>query len=162
MSSEPGREVAFVECDALHRVGIEDREEAEKVVDIIKRYTVHQEKILIRPSAAHIKSCRAFRPGLDTGQQLYRLDHIDFAAYCRDGLYLHHRDLHGAHLRGSRSCGPRTGGDCGRGQGRGRLDNCYILFQVPGEVDFDGLFFVAEIDEPEGLPALSEGNAVVA
>ena len=75
----PGRERALVQGDLLHRIGREDREQAQQVLSVIDGNAVQQEQVLVRAAAAHIHAGGARRTGLHAGKKLKGLEHVRFA-----------------------------------------------------------------------------------
>ena len=97
-SAVPSREITLVEGHVLHRVGIEDREEPEHMIDRIERNAVEHDQVLIGSAASYVESGRTFRTGLHTGQQLDRLDDIHLTADSGDAFDLRDRHFDCGHL----------------------------------------------------------------
>ena len=96
---EAGREAALEEGHTLYGVGIEGREEAHHMVDIVDGHAIQQHKVLVLAATPDIDARRALRASLHTRQQLQRLEHILLAKECRCRLNLCDGDLNGTHLR---------------------------------------------------------------
>ena len=101
-AAEACREGAFIESYILHRIGVECREEATEVRDVVERHTVEQEKVLVGAATTHIHSAVAFATALYAWHQLQGLDNVGLAEHYRHRLDFLDRHLRGAHLR--RAC----------------------------------------------------------
>ena len=55
-----GGEAALVEVDVFHDVGVERREESERVVDLVERCAVEQEEVLVVVASVDIQSADEF------------------------------------------------------------------------------------------------------
>ena len=98
-AAEAGGEGAFVEGDVLHGVGVEGREEAAEVADVVEGHAVEEEEVLVGAAAAHVHAAVALAAALHAGHQLQGLDDVGLAEHHGYGLDLLHGHLRGAHLR---------------------------------------------------------------
>ena len=77
-AAETCGEAALVKLYVLHGIGVEGREEAAEVVDVVHGYAVEEEEVLVGSTATDIHACSAFTAVLDAGEELDGLDDIGF------------------------------------------------------------------------------------
>ena len=97
-SAEAGGETAFEEGDVLDGVGIESREEAAEMVDVVERDAVEEEEVLVRAASAHVHAAGAFVTGLYAGEELDGFNDVGFAKEDGDGFELFNGHFEGTHL----------------------------------------------------------------
>ena len=77
-AAETCGEAALVKLYVLHGVGVEGREEAAEVVDVVHGYAVQEEEIFVGSTATDVHACSAFTAVLDAGEELDGFDYIGF------------------------------------------------------------------------------------
>ena len=99
----PRRERAFVDRDFLDGFGSENRQQSEKMADIVKRCPVQKHQILVRAASTDVYSRKAFVAALHARHHLEGLQNILLAEDNRsvgDELV---RDFNRPHIRGADS-----------------------------------------------------------
>ena len=141
----PRRERAFIDRDFLDGFGSENRQQSEKMTDIVKRCSVQQHQILVRAASTDVYSRKAFVAALHARHHLEGLQNILLAEDNRsvgDELV---RDFNRPHIRGADSgilAGgyPRAPDLSGRSQSHIERE---VLFQVdplcPGGAPYVGI-----------------------
>ncbi len=69
-------EAALVEVDTLYNVGVERREQAQRVVDLIEGRAVEQEQVLVVAAAMNIETRHQFHARSHTRCELQRLHQV--------------------------------------------------------------------------------------
>ncbi len=79
-AAEPGREPALVQVDGVDDIGVEDRHESAKMIDIYDRHIIKKIEVLTRVAAPHEQEARSLVLGLDPGHELESLQNIGTSA----------------------------------------------------------------------------------
>ena len=162
-SAVAGRERALVECDFLHGLGLEDREDAQHVLGVVDRDAVQQKQVLIGTATPHIQAREPFRSALDSGKKLDGLQDIGLSEQRRSALDGRDGHFDGAHFGRCDPGLPRGGHDdffqrgagdqshmdgrilpCGNGDGPGCIAHIGI-----GDIDLPGRLGECQGIEPE-------------
>ena len=101
--SVPGRERALVERDLLYRLRLEDAQDSEQMVGVVKGDAVEQEQVLLGAAATHVDAAEAFGAALHAGHELDRLEHVVLPEQHRRLLDYGHGQFDGAHFGASYS-----------------------------------------------------------
>ena len=96
----PGRERTLEQSYFLDRLRSEDGEDAEHMVDTVKRDVVQQNQVLVGAAAAHVDAGRTGGTALHARQELQRLEHILLSEQRRHTLQHVLRHLQGAGVGG--------------------------------------------------------------
>ena len=130
------------------------------MVDIINRYAVQEDEVLVRAAAAHIQAGEAFVAALHAGHHLDGLEHI--------GLAEEHRGI--AHLGDGHFNRAKVGGvDAGFARGHhhgllqeGRRFHHHVDHSVPLDVQRHSDGLIAQITVLKVVAASRNGEGVVA
>ena len=144
-AAETGREAALVEGHVLDGVGVEHREKAHHVVDVVDGYAVKQQQVLVGTAAADIQARRALGARLDARQQLNGLDHVDLAGQGGHALDLVDRDFDGAHLRATHADFGAGGRHGGARQHLGGKPERHVDHGVALQVECGGSRLIADV-----------------
>ena len=159
-AAEAGGEGAFVEGDVLDGVGVEGREEAAHVADVVEGHAVEEEEVLVGAAAAHIHAAVALAAALHSGHELQGLDEVGLAEHHGHGLDFLHGHHVGAHLRRARVA-RALGGDDHLVEGdAGRQFDVDLTVLVEPELEELGL--IAHIGDLEVDGVAAHGEGVVA
>ena len=159
-TAKAGGEAALIERHVLDGIGVEGREEASHVADVVERHTVEQEEVLVGAATTHIHAAVAFAAALHTGHQLQGFDDVGFAEEHRHRLDYLDGHLHSAHLR--RPHVTRALGGDGHLVECDALAQTHVEFAVGVEPETKILGFVAHEGDAQVDAVALEGQRVVA